>query len=71
MLLMCVEILLRVTFFAWTTTIEKILTMDNLRKRHVIVVEWCCMYEKNGESVDHLLLHCETANALGILFSRV
>jgi hypothetical protein len=38
--------------------------MDNLRKRHVIVVEWCCMCKKNGELVDHLLLHYEIASAV-------
>jgi hypothetical protein len=39
----------------------KILTHDNLRKRNVVVIEWCCMYKKNGESIEHLLLHCEVA----------
>jgi hypothetical protein len=33
----------RVAFFVWTETLEKILTLDNLRKRHIIVMEWCCM----------------------------
>jgi hypothetical protein len=53
-----------VAFFAWTTVLGQILTMDNLRKQHVVVVEWCCMYKMNGESVDHLLLHCEIDSAL-------
>jgi hypothetical protein len=26
---------------------RKILTIDNLRKRHVIVVDWCVMCKKN------------------------
>ena len=30
---------LKMVFFAWTTTQEKILTMDNPRKQHVIVVD--------------------------------
>jgi hypothetical protein len=42
----------------------KILTHDNLRKRNVIVMEWCCLCKKSGESIDHLLLHCEVAQAL-------
>jgi hypothetical protein len=38
--------------------------MDNLRKRHVLVVDWCCMCKNSVESVDHLLLHCEIASSL-------
>ena len=49
---------LRVTFFAWTATLRKIIIVDNLlRKRHIIVVDWCYMCQNSGESVDHLLLH--------------
>jgi hypothetical protein len=33
--------------------------MDNLMKWHFIVVDWCCMCKRCGESVDHLILHCE------------
>jgi hypothetical protein len=51
----------RVAFFVWSAVLGKILTRDNLRKRNVVVIEWCCMYKKNGESTDHLLLHCEVA----------
>ena len=62
---------LRVAFFAWSVTLDKILTMDNLRKRHVIVVERYCMCKRNGESVNHFLLHCEVIRALwDIFFSR-
>jgi hypothetical protein len=25
------------------------------------VIEWCCLCKKSGESIDHLLLHCEIA----------
>jgi hypothetical protein len=54
----------RVAFFAWTATSEKIYTMKNLRKRHIIVANWCCMCEKRKKIVDHLLLHCETDSAI-------
>jgi hypothetical protein len=30
-------------------------------KRNVVLIEWCCMCKKNGESIDHLLLHCKVA----------
>jgi hypothetical protein len=54
----------RVAFFAWTATRGKILTIDNLRRRGMIVVNRCCLCESDGESVDHLLIHCGVANAL-------
>jgi len=51
----------RAAFFSWSATFGKILTLDNLRKRHVIVINRCCMCKKTEESVDHLLLHCDVA----------
>jgi hypothetical protein len=35
--------------------------MNNFRKRHVIVVDRCCMCKSDGEAVNHLLLYCEVA----------
>jgi len=29
-----------------------------------VVVEWCCICNKSGESIDHLLIHCEVAREL-------
>jgi hypothetical protein len=36
----------------------KISTLDNLRKKNVIVVDWCFMC-KSGETIEYLFLHCE------------
>jgi hypothetical protein len=49
----------------------KILTIDNLKKRHLIVINRCCLCKLDGETVDHLLLRCEIARTLWYaIFSR-
>jgi hypothetical protein len=62
----------RVAFFIWTAALGKILTTENLRKRRVIILDWCCMCKSSGESTKHLLLHCSVAwelwNMVFILF---
>jgi hypothetical protein len=50
----------RMAFFCVDGGAGKILTLDNLRK-NIIATEWCCMCKHSGESIDHLLLHCEVA----------
>ena len=54
----------RVSFFLRTATRDSILTIDNLVKRNLSLVNWCCLCNCNGETVDHLLLHCKFAHAL-------
>ena len=51
----------RVAFFVWTAALGKCLTIDNLRKRKVWILDWCYMCKCNGELVDHLFLHCSVA----------
>ena len=51
----------RVAFFSWSASLGKVLTTNNLRKRRVIVLDWCYMCKRCAESVDHLLLHCSIA----------
>jgi hypothetical protein len=54
----------RVAFFVWMVALGKILTLDNLRKKNMILVNRCGMCKKNDEFIDHLLLHCECAQFL-------
>jgi len=42
--------------------------LDNLRRRGIVVLEWCVMCKKHGESVDHLLLHCDVARVVWSFF---
>uniref|UniRef100_A0A2N9HX34 Reverse transcriptase domain-containing protein n=1 Tax=Fagus sylvatica TaxID=28930 RepID=A0A2N9HX34_FAGSY len=41
----------RVAFFVWAAALGRIFTIDNLRKRHVIVIDWCYMCKGCGESI--------------------
>ena len=51
----------RVSFFLWSAAWGKILTIDDLIKRGLLRVNWCCMCHCCGEKVDYLLIHCEIA----------
>jgi hypothetical protein len=55
---------LRVAFFTCSVALGKILTIDNLRKRNLIVIDWCCMCKKSEKTIDYFLLHYEVARAL-------
>jgi hypothetical protein len=51
----------RVSFFAWVATWGLILTEDHLKRRGFQLVGWCSMCRCDGETISHLLLHCEVA----------
>jgi hypothetical protein len=54
----------RACFFVWTAAWQKILTCENLCKRGYYMTSWCCMCRCNGETVEHLLLHCPVVGVL-------
>ena len=51
----------KVCFFVWVASLGKILIADNLQRRNIIMVSWCCLCKINGETADHVLLHCPYA----------
>ena len=53
-----------VAFFMWTAVLGKLPTIDNLRKRNMVIVNRCCLCKTAAESVDHLFLHCNLAKDL-------
>jgi hypothetical protein len=55
----------------WTVVLRKILTCDSLRKRHLIMMDWCGMCKKSEETIDYLLPHYEVARALWVLIYRL
>ena len=45
----------RVMAFGWTALLRRILTMDNLRRQGLIIVNACPMCLASEQSIDHLL----------------
>lgn len=54
----------KVASFLWTAASGKILTIDNLSRWRILIVDWCCMCKQDEEYVDHLLLLCCMAREL-------
>jgi hypothetical protein len=66
-----VKVTLKVSFFAGSAALGKILTIDNLHRSMVWVLDWCFMCKRAGETVDHLLLHCEYVRELWSLWGML
>ena len=54
----------RMTFFLWTAAHGRTLTLDNLMLKGRPLAIRRCMCCSDGESVDHLLLHCPVTHSL-------
>ena len=59
----CAKVPKQVSFFLWTAARDGILTVDILVKRYQFLVNKCCLCYCDGETVNHLLLHCKFSHA--------
>ena len=51
-------------FFAWEASWGKVLTLDQLKRRGISLVNRCCLCEESEETIDHLLIHSSRAKIL-------
>ena len=62
--------LLRVSFFSWETSWNRILTIDQLKRRGWNMPNRCYLCKEEEETNDHLILFCKKATMLwSLLFS--
>ena len=57
----------KLSFFAWEVAWGRVLTLDRLQKRGWALANRCFMCQMCGESIDHLLLHCEKTREVWML----
>ena len=61
----------KIGVFAWEATWGKVLTIDQLKRRGMTLVNRCFMCEEDEENIDHLLIHCKSAKMLWNLFLSI
>ena len=54
----------KIGVFSWKATWGKALTLDQLKRRGMILVNRCFMCEEDKENIDHLLIHCKSVKML-------
>lgn len=54
----------KIGFLSWVAIQNKILTLDNLRKRGFSLANKCTLCNYQEETINHLLLHCEFSKEL-------
>jgi hypothetical protein len=50
----------RIAFFLWVVALGRILMVDNLKRWGFQLVNRCCLCKKDEETINHLLIHCES-----------
>ena len=55
---------LKLGFFAWEASWGKVLTLYQLKRRGIPLVNWYFLCEEEEETIDHLLIHCSRAKML-------
>ena len=56
-----IRVPLRVAFFLWYVALGNTLTVDYLRRRGLIIMDWGFLCKSQRESVAYLFLHCAVA----------
>ena len=58
-------------FFVWEASWGKVLTLDQLKRREIPLVNMYFLCEENEETIDCLLIHCSRAKMLWDLFLTI
>uniref|UniRef100_A0A0V0IE94 Putative ovule protein n=1 Tax=Solanum chacoense TaxID=4108 RepID=A0A0V0IE94_SOLCH len=61
----------KVNCFTWLLAKETVLTHENLNKRGVHLCSRCFLCEEQGETVNHLFLHCKWTTQLWQMFTNM
>lgn len=61
-------ILSKVSFLLWKLWWNRAPTIDNLIHRGMIIPNRCCMCTSDGESVNHLFIHCKLVHTIWMYF---
>jgi hypothetical protein len=56
-----------IAFFTWTVALSKLLTIDNLQKQGLTLVNWCCLCKKSEETINHIFICCEFTSEIWYL----
>ena len=62
---------LKLGFFAWEASWGKVLTLDQLKRRGIPLVNRCFLCEDEEETIDHLLIYCSRAKMLWNIFLAI